>query len=109
MLLVVRPLHAGQPAQEDRAERHAQLPPHRPGPEQQTGAAQPQHRQLQVLRPVVQAGRLASAASPADRSLGETVGGADGVEEQEQRREPRQDRRVLTRTEKYPENEESAR
>jgi hypothetical protein len=94
VLLVVRPLHTGQAAGQQRAQRHAQFPPHRPRPHQQGNPAQPQHRQLQVLRPVVQAGRLASPASPADRTLGEPIGGADRIQKQEQRREPRQDRRA---------------
>ena len=75
MLLVEGPLHTGQATGEHRAERHAQFPPHRTRPEQQAHTTKPQHRHLQVLRPVIQAGRLATAAGPADRPLREAVGG----------------------------------
>ena len=94
MLLVEGPLHTGQTARQRRAERDAQSPPHRPGPHQQGNPAQPQHRQLQVLRPVIKAGRLASPASPADRTLGESIGGTDRIQKKQERREPRQDRRA---------------
>ncbi len=43
---------------------------------------------------MVEAGRLASGASPSDRTLGEPIGGADGAQKKQQRREPRQDRRA---------------
>lgn len=52
-----------------RADRHAQFPSHRPRPDRQADTAEPRHRHLHVLRPVIQAGRLASPAGPADRPL----------------------------------------